>query len=68
MDFKVYVETGSSNTPTTLAFTIGATSGTRSWKVSKEWIFEIIPQAKRANVVSEMIENLSRKKVLPACM
>jgi hypothetical protein len=34
MLFLVYVETASSTTSTTLAFTIGAASGTRSWKVT----------------------------------
>jgi hypothetical protein len=33
LHFSVYVETGSSTTSTTLAFTIGAATGARSWKV-----------------------------------
>ena len=32
--FAVYVDTGASTTSVTLAFTIGATTGTRSWKVT----------------------------------
>jgi len=31
--FSVYIETGSSTSATTLAFTIAAATGSRSWKV-----------------------------------
>ena len=33
--FLVYVETGMSTASTALAFTIGSTSATRTWKVSE---------------------------------
>ena len=37
--FTVYVETGTKTTPTTLSFSIAATTATRSWKVSPTLYF-----------------------------
>ena len=55
---SVYVDTATSTTPVTLAFTIGATTGTRSWKVGQVYLFYLKIMPTWAVVVAQLVERL----------